>query len=137
MNRRYFLLGLGACALTPLTGCKPKAPYALVPIKGVATYNGQPLPEGFSIQFEPEDGSRPSFGKIGPGGSFEAIHTATQKGVKTGKNVVKVYWNEPPELNPVPEEYKNLMAKYGFTGSETMTVDIQKKDSNFTVDFKD
>ena len=114
MNRRSFLTtaALGSVAL--VVGCKPKAPYALVPISGVATYNGKPLPTGFTVQLEPPD-----------------------KGAKPGTNVVHIYWNDPPEVNPVPDEYKNLMAKYGFSGSEKMTVEVSKKDANFKIDFTD
>lgn len=137
MQRRAFLLATLTLGTLASTGCKPKAPYTLVPIKGVVKYNGQPLPEGFTVQFEPEDGSRASFGKINSDGSFEAIHTATEKGVKAGKNAVRLYWNDPPEVNPVPEEYKALMAKYGFGGSDTMTVEITKKDNKFEVNFTD
>ena len=138
MNRRTFLAYscvslLGATAV----GCGPKAPYEIAPIKGVATYNGKPLPEGFTLQFEPADGSRPSVAKINSDGSFEAVHTASQKGVKPGSNAVVVYWNDPPEVNPVPEEFAPLVKKYGFGGSDKMTVEISKKDSNFKVDFTD
>ena len=137
MNRRSFLTtsALGSVAL--VVGCKPKAPYALVPISGVATYNGKPLPTGFTVQLEPPDGARASVGVIREGGKFEMVHTPSQKGAKPGTNVVHIYWNDPPEVNPVPDEYKNLMAKYGFSGSEKMTVEVSKKDANFKIDFTD
>ena len=138
MNRRTFLTYSCATLVgATFVGCAPKAPYDLVPIKGVATYNGKPLPEGFTLQFENADGSRPSIAKIGPDGSFEAIHTASQKGVKPGSNAIVVYWNDPPEVNPVPEEFAGLVKKYGFTGTDKMTVDISKKDANFKVEFTD
>lgn len=137
MNRRSFLAtaALGSVAL--VVGCGPKAPYQVVPISGVATYNGQPLPVGFTVQLEPPDGSRASVGVIREGGKFEMVHTTAQKGAKTGSNTVRVYWNDPPEINPVPDEYKKLMAKYGFGGTENMTVEITKKDTNFKIDFVD
>ena len=137
MNRRSFLATMACGATLAVVGCKPKAPYSLVPISGVATYNGNPLPVGFTVQLEPTDGSRASMGKIQEGGKFEMRHTASQMGAKPGTNVVHVYWNDPPEVNPVPDEYKKMMEKYKFGGTENMTVEISKKDANFKIDFVD
>ncbi|MBR4751819.1 MAG: hypothetical protein IKX88_00055 [Thermoguttaceae bacterium] len=136
MDRRVFLVSTGAVALTLVCGCKPRAPYALVPISGTATYQGKPLDDRFHIQFEPTDGSRPSMAKINTDGTFEAVHTASQKGVKPGENQIVVYWNDPPEVNPVPDEFKELFAKYGFTGSDKLKVEISKKDAKFEVKYE-
>ena len=136
MNRRMFLASVGAGALVAISGCKPKAPYALVPISGTVTYQGKPLDERFHIQFEPDDGSRPSMGKIGSDGSFEAVHTASQKGVKQGPCAVVVYWNGDPVVDPVPEEFADMVAKYGFTGSDKLKVEISKKDTKFEVKYE-
>ncbi len=136
MNRRVFLASLASAAVVAVSGCGPKAPYELVPISGVATYQGQPLPTGFRVEFEPTDGSRPSFGNIQDGGKFEVIHTASQKGVKAGMCKVKVYWNGNPETDPVPEEFAEMLSKYGMSGTDVKEVEIKKKDNNFKVDFE-
>ena len=136
MDRRLFLSSLGAGALLTLVGCKPKAPYELVPISGVVKYKGQPLDERFHIEFTPKDGSRPSMARINADGSFEAVHTASQKGVKPGQNEVVVYWNEDPTVTPVPDEFKEMMEKYGFTGKAKLTVEITKKDNKFEVNYE-
>ncbi len=134
MNRRVFLASLAA--VVAVGGCAPKAPYALVPISGVATYQGKPIPNGFRVEFEPVDGSRASFGNIQEGGKFEAIHTPSQKGVKTGMCKVKIFWNDNPEINPVPEEYAEMIAKYGMSGTDVKEIEIKKKNNNLKIDFE-
>ena len=74
--------------------------------------------------------------KVNADGTFEAVHTASQKGVKPGENKVVVYWNDPPEVTPVPQEYMELFDKYGFTGSAQLTMTIEKKDSKFEVKYE-
>ncbi|MGI6402303.1 MAG: hypothetical protein ACOX0A_09410 [Thermoguttaceae bacterium] len=134
MNKSIFVAAV-LVAVVAVVGCKPKAPYGLIPISGVATYQGQPIPEGFRIEFEPTDGSRASFGNIEAGGRFEAIHTASQKGVKAGPCKVRIYWNKNPETEPVPEEYSEMMAKYGMSGPDALDVTIEKKSKDFKVEF--
>jgi len=136
MDRRSFLAtGVGALCL--VCGCKPKAPYEIVPLSGKVTYQGKPLPNTFHIEFEAGDGSRPSMGKIlDDAGSFETWHTGTQKGVKPGPNTVTVYWDADPNVTPVPEEYVDMIAKYGFTGTDKLKVEIKGKDSKFEVKFE-
>lgn len=136
MNRRFFLAGCAYLVGASFFGCKPKAPYALVPVKGTINYNGKPLPEGFCVQFEPENGGRSSMAYPDASGSFEAVHTASQKGVMTGKNVIRLYWIKDPAVSPMPPEYSGIMAKYGGDSKE-MVVDISKKDLNFKIEFKD
>jgi len=135
MNRRSFLASsVGVLCL--VCGCKPKAPYEIVPLSGKVTYQGKPLPKDFHIEFDC-DGTRPSVGKIlDDAGSFETWHTGTQKGVKPGSNTVTVYWNHDPDVTPVPEEYADMIAKYGFTGSDKLKVDIKGKSKNFEVKFE-
>lgn len=138
MNRRAFLsASFGAVLCGVVAGCNnAKAKYALVPVKGVVTYQGKPLPSGFRVEFAPADGSRASFGNLADDGTFEAIHSPQQKGVKTGTCKVQVYWNADPTVTPVPDEYKDLIARYGFTGTENYTVEISKKESNLEIKFE-
>ena len=137
MNKISFaFLGLVCACLFATIGCAPKAPYSLVEISGVASYQGTPLPEGFRVEFAPTDGSRPSFGVIHPGGKFELVHTASQKGAKVGTCKVRVYWNENPQTNPAPEEYQEMLSKYGMTGEDAPEVEVSKKDKDFKVNFE-
>ncbi len=136
MNRRVFLTSLSAGTLLLACGCKPKAPYELAQIAGTVTYQGKPLDERFHIQFVPSDGTRPSMGKLDENGHYEAVHTLAQKGVKPGPCTIEIHWNANPNVTPVPDEYKELIAKYGFTGSEKLSVEIVGKDKKFDIDFK-
>ena len=137
MNKISFaFLGLVCACLFATIGCAPKAPYSLVEISGVASYQGTPLPEGFRVEFEPTDGSRPSFVIIQPGGKFELVHTASQKGAKVGTCKIRVYWNENPQTNPAPEEYQEMLSKYGMTGEDAPEVEVSKKDKDFKVNFE-
>lgn len=136
MNRRVFLASLTTAAVVAVSGCAPKAPYALVPISGVATYRGEPIPTGFRVEFEPTDGGRPSFGQIQAGGKFEVVHTASQKGVKAGPCKVKIYWNGNPETEPVPDDFAEMIVKYGPAGTDAPEIEIKKKDLNFKLDLE-
>lgn len=136
MERRVFLSSLCAAALVSVVGCGPKAPYDLVPIAGTVTYKGQPLDDRFHIQFVPNDGTRASMSKLDSKGNFEAVHTPSQKGVKPGTCTVEIYWNENPQVVPIPEEYTEMFEKYGFTGSDKMTVEIKGKNKKMQIAFE-
>jgi len=116
-----------------MIGCGPKAPYSVVPIEGVVTWEGKPLPKEFTLSFRPENGMAESTGFIKDGGKFTTIHTVDIDGVPTGKCTVRVKWSGGFGTTP-PEEYNSLLSKYGFT-SEGIPVEITKKDKNLKLDF--
>ncbi|MGL6196113.1 MAG: hypothetical protein ACRC2T_14955 [Thermoguttaceae bacterium] len=119
-------------AIVTFTGCD-KSPYKVVPIEGTATWKGNPIPEGFSLEFTPEEG-RASSGFISKEGKFKTVYSAQKDGVQTGKNKVKVMWNTGT-MPPPPEEYIELVNTYGYK-SEGIEIEIKKADKNLTIDFK-
>ena len=124
-----FTLFLGMAA-----GCGGKNPYKIVPVRGTATYQGKPLPADFMLEFKPAEG-RASMGKIqGEAGSFEAIYSPSKKGVQVGEQTVRILWGKNPETDPVPEEYVEMMTKYGME-SPGKKIEIKKKDLNLTLEF--
>jgi len=116
-----------------IAGCGVKAPYPVVPIEGVVTWGGKPIPKEFTLKFRPESGMNESTGFIKDGGKFATIHTVDIDGVPTGKCTVRVIWSGGDGTFP-PDEYKPLVGKYGFT-SEGLPVEITKKDKNMKLDF--
>ena len=121
------------CVFVPLlflSGCGPKADYAIVPIEGVASYKGTPLSNSWSLEFTVGD-RRASLGIIGAGGAFKTIHTPEIQGVPVGKAKVRVMWNDQGDP---PGEYKEFFAKYGYD-SEGLEIEITKPDKNLHVEF--
>lgn len=116
-----------------VTGCGVKAPYPVVPIEGVVTWGGKPIPKEFTLRFRPENGMNESTGVIKDGGKFTTIHTVSIDGVPTGQCTVRVAWSGGFGTSP-PDEYKPLVSKYGFT-SEGIPIEITKKDLNLKLDF--
>jgi hypothetical protein len=112
-----------------ISGCDSKVPYDLVPIEGIATYQGKPLPEEFIIVFQPSDGSRSSEGIVKKGGKFQLIHTPQMVGAKVGTNTVFVR-----PIRVVPEGYKEFVNQYGL-GATGFPVNIDRKNSAFKLDF--
>jgi hypothetical protein len=117
-------------------GCSPKAPYDVVRIEGVVTYDGKPLPPDFLLRFRPENGRNESTGFIKENGKFTTIHTVDIDGVPTGKCTVRVQWNgsDAPIPIPPPAEFQPLIKQYGFQ-SEGLPIEITKKDLNLKIDF--
>ena len=130
ISYRLFILPCVLIPLLLLNGCGPKADYAIVPIEGVATYKGSPLPDTMSLDFVVAD-HRGSMAKIGAGGAFQTIHTPEIKGVPVGTARVRVYWDAQGDP---PNEYKELFAKYGYA-SDGFNVEITKPDKNLQVEF--
>ena len=131
--RSVLFVSLLAILFTAI-GCAPKAPYGIVEIAGVATFNGKPLPKDFKIDFNPDDGKRSSSAIIlADDGKFVASHTVSQDGVPAGKCTVFVSWAGDIGTSP-PAEYGPLFEKFGF-GKEGMPVEISKPDKKFNLDF--
>ncbi len=133
--KHFVLFAFAAGVLSAVVGCGGnKAPYGVVPVAGVVTYKGAPLPQNFKIDFLPEDGKRGSGAILrGNDGAFTAVHTVSQDGVPTGKCKVTVAWAGPIGTSP-PEEFAPLLQKYGF-GKEGLPMEITKKDLKMKIDF--
>jgi hypothetical protein len=117
-----------------LIGCQPKAPYDIIPLEGIATWQGKPIPKDFLIQFAPQDGKRQSSAYIqSDDGSFKVVHTASLDGVPVGKCKVTVSWAGPMESSP-PKEFQPLLKQYGFE-TQGLELELTKPDKKFQLDF--
>ena len=130
ISYRFFMSFWVLVPIFCLSGCGPKADYAIVPIEGVASYNGAPLPDSCSLTFTVGE-HRASLGRIGAGGAFKTVHTPEIKGVPVGKAKVRVTWDAQGDP---PGEYKELFAKYGYD-SEGLEIEITKPDKTLRVEF--
>src|SRR5437870_3996017 len=93
---------LARAALLPLLflsilGCQsgPK----VVPVKGMVTRNGQPL-KRLTVNFFPEDDSRPSTTRTDDEGRFELSYDQAQKGACVGRHKIVVAFLP---TNPIEE----------------------------------
>lgn len=135
---RPFFAGLllAICTL----GCSRGGP-EIVPIAGVATHQGQPVPN-IRIYFVPTNG-RPSWGITDDGGHFELDYDPEQKGAKVGTHTVWIVdesrnvdptlamsGGQRPKRNPAIQA---LADKYGREKS-TLTVEVKKADRNFQLE---
>ncbi|MDR1290500.1 MAG: hypothetical protein LBK06_04790 [Planctomycetaceae bacterium] len=114
-------------------GCGTKAPYGVVPIEGMASWDGQPLSPEFTLQFNPADGKIHSTGIVTTNGQFRAVHTPEIDGVPIGQCTVTVSWSRGIGEKP-PEEIEPLLKKYG-PNTPGLPIEITKKDLNMKVDF--
>ncbi|MBQ2788165.1 MAG: hypothetical protein IJE97_00910 [Thermoguttaceae bacterium] len=142
MKNSAFLLVFSVLFFALATvGCGNKyGGYVIVEISGTVAANGKPLPEGFVLTFQPEQG-RSSEAVVGPGGAYRAVYSASKAGVQKGPCKAKVSWS-PAALGPggltpppVPEEFAPLLEKYGFA-SEGLPLEIKKKSKEFNIDFE-
>jgi hypothetical protein len=131
--KKYYCFAPLVVLFLCVIGCGQKAPYPVVPIEGVVTWEGKPIPKEFVLKFRPESGMTESTGFIKDGGKFVTVHTVDIDGVPTGNCTVRVQWNGGDGTSP-PDEYKPLVSKYGFT-TEGFPVEIKKKDKNMKLDF--
>jgi hypothetical protein len=110
---------LGAVLIAAL-GCGPGMPFALAPVEGTVTRQGQPLAHG-RVVFQPQQGTPGpvAIGVIEPDGKFR-MQTAGHDGVAMGQHLVTVHCREesnaaasqtskqlliPKSL--IPEKYSN------------------------------
>jgi hypothetical protein len=75
-----------------LGGCSPEGP-EVVPVEGVATLGGEPVPN-LELNFFPEEG-RPSWGVTDAKGRFKLNYTRGQDGARVGKHRVTVRGGPP------------------------------------------
>ncbi|MDO5554603.1 MAG: hypothetical protein Q4G68_12670 [Planctomycetia bacterium] len=139
MNRKSIFAFVVGCTALLLIGCGPKIPYKVVPVKGVVTWQGEPL-EGALLTFSPvETQGRPSRATTKADGSFEAKHTPDVMGVPTGKIVMTVLHSQRTSVTgeplPIPEKYKALAEKYG-PGTTGYELEITKPEKNLLIDLQ-
>jgi hypothetical protein len=108
-------------------GCGRNGPRP-VPVSGVVTIDGQPLPAGF-IRVVPE-GGRPSSGTIGADGRFTLGCFTNNDGCLPGTHKVEV-----SGLQVLSETQQKWLAprKYASTGTSGLTVMIDKATDAFQI----
>jgi hypothetical protein len=118
-------------------GCGGGGPQ-IVPIEGVATHNGEPVPN-IRIYFVPTDG-RPSWGITDETGRFKLDYDPEHTGAKVGTHTVWVL-DEGSNIDPTaaasgaarPKRSSSIgeiVGKYGREKS-TLQVEIKKADRNY------
>jgi hypothetical protein len=124
-----------AVAAVVLAGCGGVKP---VPVRGVATVNGQPLPFG-QVLFQPTDpqAGRPALGKIETDGRFEATSFAPGDGLMPGEYRLAI--------DPARPEFDTSVAhltappvhpKYADGGTSGLTVTVRQGDGAHWLELK-
>lgn len=138
---------LAVAALLPGCGKPP-----MVPVKGVVTFHGKPLP-GCKVGLFPDvDGFDPAkhgygYGITDAAGAFEVQHPGGEKGIYPGRyKVTFVAWVDskgrpiPPSAKPseVPGGVKNLVpAKYEGLSTTPETASVPSGGADLTFDLTD
>jgi hypothetical protein len=93
----------------------------MVPVHGVVKFSdGQPLPAGTKLQFEPAEGRTGTASAIVEAdGRFQAIHVSGRNGVEVGKYIVQII---PPREQE--KEFYKLTSKDIAEG--TLTAEIRE-----------
>jgi len=130
-------LGLSFILTVAAAGCSRGGP-EVVPIEGIVTHKGEPVPN-LRIYFVSTEG-RPSWGDTDASGHFVLDYDGQHKGARVGTHKIWVVDQranvEPtaamsgaplPKRSPVASE---LAAKYG-QGTSTLEVEVKKADRNF------
>lgn len=138
-NLRHAFRCLLWCGCLLLLGCNRGGP-EIVPIEGVVTHKGQPVPN-LRIYFTPTDG-RPSWAISDEKGRFVLDYDEDHDGAKVGTHKVWVL-DESTNIDPTlamsggartrpkrPPFMDEILAKYSREKS-TLTVEITKPDRNF------
>jgi hypothetical protein len=139
-------LVLPGLALALLTGCGESGP-ATVPVRGVVTYNGTPLPKG-SVVFAPVDPSKCKGGTaaIGRDGRFRAATTKPGDGLMPGEYKVAVTSYLVDQVNTPPPELAKLKdgglatpSKYTDVGTSGLVLSVTPADAakEFKIELQD
>jgi len=118
-----------ALALGVVGGCAKK--YDVVPVRGVLTYEGQPVP-GMIVRFQPSVG-RFSDGLTAEDGTFEMTYTIDTMGVEVDTHEVTVLWSPPTEDGRVKPSrlQRDVLADFQKHGPIKVTIDTPQR--NFEI----
>jgi hypothetical protein len=108
------MLGMGLLAgLLAAVGCAGERK-PIVPVRGTIRFSdGQPLPAGTTLKFEPAEGrTGTATATVEAGGSFQAIHVSGRSGVEIGKYMVQVF---PPR--EAEKEFYKYVSREAAEGS--------------------
>jgi hypothetical protein len=130
-TRRISVLMTVLAAL--LGGCSPGGP-TVVPVSGVLTRNGKPVPN-LEVYFMPTHG-RNSVGMADENGRFTLGYTPDQDGALVGTHTVFVVFNPPQttsERLAAPAEMRPILEKYGTMDTSPLRVEITKAVSDLEI----
>jgi hypothetical protein len=85
-------------------GCGQSGP-EVAPVKGRVTLDGRPLPNAV-VQFQPDEGKRPSGGGTDENGEYELYYKRAVVGARVGQHTVRILTSANDPLAPViPQRY--------------------------------
>lgn len=123
---------IGAILMAAALGCGNRGP-EVVPVAGVVTRDGKPVPKVF-LEFIPDEG-RPSWGVSDAEGKFALEYNKAKKGARTGSHTVRISFRpasmdeelarQRGSYKPHPDQ-KKIEEKYGLNAPEPLRVDITK-----------
>jgi hypothetical protein len=116
-----------------LGGCNQGGP-TVVPVSGVLTRNGKPVPN-LEVYFMPTQG-RNSVGWADENGRFKLGYTPDQDGALVGTHTVFVVFNPPQttsERLQAPAEMRPILEKYGTMDVSPLRVEIKKAVSDLEI----
>lgn len=117
-------------ALIATVGCGG-GKYDVVPVEGVLTYEGQPVPQ-MIVSFKP-DGGRASEATTDENGKFRMQYSIDQFGIKPGPQEISAYWVSPTDDGSVPPtELQKNVVKY-FKKNPPIKVTIEQSQKNFEI----
>jgi hypothetical protein len=110
----------------------------IVPVSGVATYKGEPVPS-LLLNFQPDNG-RPSWGVTDAGGRFTLDYDPQNKGAVVGTHTVSATYRPgtPEEEMGMVKKHKAIKPttdKYGDTMKSPLKVTISGPTDNLEVKF--
>lgn len=125
------LVVLMALGWTAGCGSKPQAPIPLAAVKGVVTYQGQPLPSG-TISFMPVRGTNTATGDI-VNGEYSLSTFTPGDGAPAGDYLVAVTaWEKAPEMGV--EGVPSIPARYLDPKKSGLTATVSQEQEQ-TIDF--
>jgi len=116
------------CAL--LGTCSRSGPQ-IVPVSGVVTHNGKPVPF-VTVYFQPTSG-RPSLGNCDGEGRFTLGYTREQNGAKVDTHTVYVVYFGEAAAGPAPPDWKEIYKKYGTPELSPLKIDVTKAMKNLEI----
>jgi hypothetical protein len=129
-SSRCALLIAGVVVFAATIGCTKSGP-DIVPVSGVVTRNGKPVPY-VTVYFQPTSG-RPSLGNCDAEGRFKLGYTREQDGAKVDTHSVYVVHFGEAAGGPPPPDFKQIYAKYGTPELSPLKIEIKKRESNLEV----
>jgi|SRR6478672_4336290 len=119
-----------AALLGLVIGCSRGGP-DVVPVTGVITRNGKPVPF-VTVYFQPTSG-RPSLGDCDAEGRFKLRYTREQDGAKVDTHSVYVVHFPEGGAGPAPPDFKQIYEKYGTPEKSPLKIEVKKAMRNLEI----